>query len=80
VKRKGVDVFWGDLVERSAWLAGICDVRDTHRTLCMLLGWQRICSRFYESKTLKIFMRVVSKRNFSSAKYENFTWPQAKRS
>jgi hypothetical protein len=53
VKRKGVDVFWVDLVERSAYLAGICDVRDTHHTLCMLLGWQRICSRFYESKKLR---------------------------
>ncbi len=24
VRTKGVDVFWRDLVERSAWLAGIC--------------------------------------------------------
>jgi len=32
---------------------GICDVRDTHHTLCMLLGWQRICSRFYETKRLR---------------------------
>ncbi len=32
---------------------GICDVRDTHHTLCILLGWQRICSRFYESKGLR---------------------------
>jgi hypothetical protein len=38
VKRTGVDVFGGDLLERSAQLAGICDVRDTHHTLCMLLG------------------------------------------
>ncbi len=53
VKRKGVDVFSGDLVERSFWLAGICDVRDTHHTLCMLLGWQRICRRFYETKRLR---------------------------
>jgi hypothetical protein len=53
VKRKGVDVFRGDLVERSASLARICDVRDTHHTLCMLLGWQRIYSRFYETKRLK---------------------------
>jgi hypothetical protein len=28
-------------------------VRDTHHTVCMLLGWQRICSRFYESKRLR---------------------------
>jgi hypothetical protein len=53
VKRKAVDVFWRDLVERSAQLAGICDVRDTHHTLCMLLGWRRICSRFYETKRLR---------------------------
>jgi hypothetical protein len=39
-------------------------VRDTHHTLCMLLGWQRICSRFYETKRLKrkIFMRAVGER------------------
>jgi len=24
-------------------------VTDTHPTLCMLLGWQRISSRYYES-------------------------------
>ncbi len=68
-EEEGVDVFWGDLVERLAWLAGICDVTDTHHTLCMLLGWQRICSRFYESK-----------RNFGSAKYGKFIWAQGKRS
>jgi hypothetical protein len=39
-------------MERSAcW--NICDVTDTHHTVCMLLGWQRICSRFYESKRLR---------------------------
>jgi hypothetical protein len=55
VKRIGVDVFWGDLVEISDYLVGICDVRDTHHTLCMLLGWQRICSRFYESSEQEEF-------------------------
>jgi hypothetical protein len=61
-------------------LRGICDVTDTHHTLCMLLGWQRISSRFYGSKGLreKIFMRAVSKRNFSHAKYGKFIWPQGK--
>jgi hypothetical protein len=53
LKRKGADISWRDLVERSAQLAGICDVRDTHHTLCMVLGWQRICSRLYESKRLR---------------------------
>jgi hypothetical protein len=37
------EIYWKDQ------LARICDVMDTHHTLCMLLGWQRISSRFYES-------------------------------
>ncbi len=52
VKRKGVDVFLGRSGGKIS-LAWICDVRDTHHTLCMLLGWQRICSRFYQTKRLR---------------------------
>jgi len=51
-----------------------------YHTPCMLMVWQRICSRFYGTKRWKKFMRGVSKRNFSSAKYGKFRWPQEKRS
>jgi hypothetical protein len=38
-EERGFDVFWGDLEERSAWLAGIfCDVRDTHHTPVYAIG------------------------------------------
>jgi hypothetical protein len=59
---------------RNLW----CERQPSIPTLCMLLGWQRICSRFYESKRLreKLFMRAGSKRNFSGVKYGKFIWPQ----
>jgi len=46
--------FWGrssgkiSLACQNLWCEG-----HTYHTLCMLLGWQRICSRFYETKRLK---------------------------
>ncbi len=67
VRRKGVDVSGRDLVERSAQLAGICDVTDTHHTLCMLLGWQRISSRFHES----FFLREKSRKGVRKEECEN---------
>jgi hypothetical protein len=42
-------------------------VRDTHHTLCMLLGWQRICSRFYES----FFLREKSRKGVRREECEN---------
>ncbi len=41
---------------------------DTQHTLCMLLGWQRISSRFYES----FFLCEKSRKGVRREECENF--------
>jgi len=80
VKRKGVDVFWRDLVERSPCENLWCEGHPSDPVYAIGMA-EDLYQVLWDQKVKRtIFMRAVSKRNFSSAKYGKFRWPQGKRS